>query len=65
MNPALIMAIVQAATTIAGPAFALAMAEFGVVNADMTKHASAIQTFQDAIAALTRALAPPVAHAAA
>ncbi|MBF6571590.1 MAG: hypothetical protein IVW54_22300 [Candidatus Binataceae bacterium] len=65
MNPALIEFIIQAATTIAGPAFALAMTEFGVVGADMSKHASAIQTFQDAVAALTAALAPPVAHAAA
>jgi hypothetical protein len=58
MNPAVILMIIQAAGAIAGPAFKLAMNELQVVDADHTKHAPAMQTFVDAVTALSNTLVP-------
>jgi hypothetical protein len=59
MDPVSIIAMIQAAAAFAGPAITAALAEFQVVGADISKHASALQTFQDAVNELAVIFAAP------
>jgi hypothetical protein len=55
----MLIAMIQAAATVAVPAINTAIQEFQVVGHDVSAHKSALQTFQDALAQLAVVMAAP------
>lgn len=59
MDPTIIIGIIQAAAAVAGPALKAVITEFEVIGADVSAHKSALQTFEDALAALGAVFTTP------